>query len=397
VSHIILDEGKCIRCGKCEKTCAFGCIKFFDKYPIISDDCRLCRACIKACPAGALSLPEKKPKADEAGEYAGILVFAEQQDGRVLDVAYELIGKAREFADTLGEEVHAVILGENTREKAKDLIKHGADSVYAYEARQYADYRDDTYTEVLTQLIKKTKPSIFLIGATAVGRILAPRISMRMKTGLTADCTKLEINTETRLLEQTRPAFGGNIMAAITCEKKRPQMATVRPKVMNKPQPDDNRIGRIKDMKYEGKITDRVKLIRKTPEADDVDLSEADIIIVGGRGLERPQAFEMLHELAALTGAVVGATRPPVEEGWISFPHQIGLSGKTVRPKIYIAAGVSGAVQHTTGMESSDYIIAINKDPEAPIMKLADLAITGDLHTIIPELIQKIREKQKKT
>ena len=248
---------------------------------------------------------------------------------------------------------------------------------------------------MITRFVEKIKPSIFLIGATSVGRVLAPRISMRRQTGLTADCTSLEIHPESKLLLQTRPAFGGNIMATITCEKRRPQMATVRAKVFEMPGRDDSRSGKIIGVDAPKEILDRCKLLKKVREGVDEDISDAEIIVVGGRGLERQEGFKLLRDLAKELGGVVGATRQPVEEGWITYGKQIGLSGKTVRPKLYIGCGVSGAVQHTAGMETADYVVAINKDPEAQIFKISDIGIVGDIYSVVPELIEGIRRIRK--
>ncbi len=396
MAEILVDKTKCVGCKKCAGVCPFGCITFFNDYPVIAEDCRLCQQCIKACAFNALSLSGGKLCDVGLDVFSGVMVFAEQRDGKILDVAFELLGKARELATALGEEVFAVLCGHNMQDAAKELVAYGADKVYVFDDERLAVYRGDPYTHVITELVNEVRPSIFLVGATSVGRILAPRITTRMRTGLTADCTYLEVDPKTKLLLQTRPAFGGNIMATIKCETRRPQMSTVRPKVIEMPSRDDKRNGEIIQMDVPEVLLDRVKLLGRVCEGCDVDISEADIIVVGGRGVERKEGFAMLSELANLLGGMVGSTRPPVDEGWISYAHQIGLSGKTVRPKLYIACGVSGSVQHMAGMETSDYIIAINKDPEAPIFKISDLGIVGDLYSIIPELIETLKKQKKK-
>jgi len=395
MAQVTLDKALCRHCRKCISSCPYGCIKFFDDYPVISQECRLCGACIQACPFKALKIESDAKAKEDLTKYRGVMVFAEQRDGIIIEAAYELVGKARRMADELGEEAYAVLLGQCGKDEAQKLIAYGADKVYHFDDRRLTDYRDDPYAQVLCHIVKERKPSILLVAATSIGRILAPRVSMKMWTGLTADCTKLDIDSKTRLLLQTRPAFGGNIMATITCQNSRPQMATVRPKVMDKPGKDLSRRGEIVKMKAPAALLDRVRIVKRVVEKGGADIAEADVIVVGGRGLERKQGFDMLKEFAGLIGGVVGSTRPPVEEGWISYSHQIGLSGKTVRPKVYIACGVSGTVQHTAGMETSDYIIAINKDPEAPIFRIADYGIVADLYSIVPEVIEGLKKAAK--
>ena len=393
MAEIRVDKSKCTGCRICEKACPFNCIQFFDDYPIISRECRLCRVCISACNNKALNLVGGEGQAVDSSQYNGIMVFAEQRRGEVVEVAYELLGKAQEMAKILDEPVTAALLGEGVKDCAKDLISYGADKVYVFDDQRLREFRDDPYVECLCKLIDEQKPSILLIGATAVGRNLAPRISMRKRTGLTADCTSLEIDPETKLLVQTRPAFGGNVMAAITCEKMRPQMATVRGKVMEKMDKDPKRRGEVVHVKTPAKLKDRVKLVQRRGEEETQDIGQSQVIVVGGRGMERREGFTLLKELADAIGASVGATRPPVEEGWISHHQQIGLSGKTVKPKLYISFGVSGTVQHTAGMESSDYIIAVNKDPDAPIFKIADLGVVADTYSILADLIEQLKTK----
>lgn len=389
---IRLDRDRCTGCGICVSACPFGSIRIMDGYPVIMDDCRLCSSCVEACPNQALTMMEGAAPEGPKG-YSGVLTFAEQRRGRIHPVSYELLGIGRELADKLGEPLSSVIIGGGIAEMAEELIARGADRVYVYDDPSLADFRDDPYTTLLVELVREVKPSIFLFGATSIGRSLAPRVAASLKTGLTADCTGLDIDPETRLLVQTRPAFGGNIMATIICPRTRPQMATVRYKVMPEAPRDPNRRGEIKLMKVEASsLPDRVRILEFQPLREEVSITEADVVVSGGKGLGAPEGFRLLEELADLLGGAVGASRPTVDEGWIGYSHQVGLSGRTVRPKLYIACGISGAVQHLAGMKTSEFIIAINKDREAPIFSVASLGVVGDLYEIIPRLIEKIRE-----
>ena len=383
---------KCTGCGICVSSCPFGCINLQDEYPVFSDDCRLCSACVEACPQDAISIREVR-KPFDVSQYRGVLVFAEQRKGVVHPVAYELLGKGKELADQLGDPLYAVLIGNNVCKGAEELAVRGANKVYLYEDPKLADIRDDPYSEVLAELVKEVKPSIFLVGATATGRSLGPKVAAKLRTGLTADCTGLEIDPSTRLLMQTRPAFGGNIMATIICPDRRPQMATVRYKVMLEAKRDQAHRGEIVEKRIDAKrLSDRVKIIDFTPAKEELSIVDADIIVSGGKGIGEAKRFEILGELAQLLGGAVGASRPTVDEGWIEYTHQVGLSGRTVRPKLYMACGISGAVQHQAGMKTSDYIISVNKDKEAPIHSLSTLGVVGDCNEVIPLLIEKIRK-----
>ncbi len=323
-----------------------------------------------------------------------VFVFAEQRDGKVQKVAFELIGKGRELADTLGQKVVAVLLGQDVETQAQILISRGADEVILVEDALLAEYATEPYAKVLNDIIEVFDPEIVLYGATAIGRDLAPRVSARVHTGLTADCTGLDIDDETKNLRMTRPAFGGNIMATILCADFRPQMATVRPGVMKALSPDNQRQGEIikhhvelgeKDMTV--KIREVVKASKKS-----VDITEAKILVSGGRGIGAPEKFDMLRELADVLGGEISSSRANVDAGWIEKERQVGQTGKTVRPDLYIACGISGAIQHLAGMESSEYIIAINKNNTAPIFDAADLGIVGDVHVIIPKLTEALKK-----
>jgi len=310
----------------------------------------------------------------------------------VSPVVYELIGKGRELAKEIGEEVYCVLLGKGVTEKAEDIISYGIDKVFIYDDECLEKFRDDPYSNILIDLLNKVKPSIFLMGGTSIGRSIAPRIASKLKTGLTADCTELEIDLKDKILLQTRPAFGGNIMATITCTNSRPQMATVRYKIMKAAEKIPGYKGEVVNMKFDKeKIRDRVKVKKIEKIEENLNIIEAEIIVSGGNGLGSEKGFELINELAKSLGGGVGASRVAVDKGWISYPHQVGLSGKTVRPRIYIACGISGSAQHLAGMGRSDFIIAINNDPSAPIFNTADIGLAGDLYEIIPELIKKIR------
>ncbi|MEE8569732.1 MAG: FAD-binding protein [Candidatus Bathyarchaeia archaeon] len=382
---------KCTGCGLCVASCPFQCISIVEDKAVISVDCRLCEICVDVCPVKAIEM-EKAERTIDLSEYSGVLVFGEQRRGVISPVVYELVGKGRELADKLDERLECVILGDNMKTQAEDLAEYNVNKVYVFDSTLLADFRDDPYTQFLTSLVKEIKPSIFLIGATSIGRSLAPRLATRLQTGLTADCTGLDIDSEGNLL-QTRPAFGGNVMATILCTNHRPQMATVRYKVMKRAEKQPEYRGEVVFKKTEDVVVDRTRILSVSTESEDVSLAEAQIIVSGGKGLGNPKGFRLIEELANALGGAVGASRLVVDDGWVPFKHQVGLSGKTVRPKLYIACGISGAVQHLAGMQTSDVIVAINKDPSAPIFKVADYGIVGDLYEIIPEIIRFVKEK----
>lgn len=326
-----------------------------------------------------------------------VWVFIEVVRGKIKGVSLELLGQGRKMADDLGEKLVAIIPGNEIEDFAKMAIHYGADEAIVVDQKELKDYSTDGYTKAMCTLIKKYNPAVLLIGATNNGRDLGPRVSSRMQTGLTADCTELGVNSETRLVKWTRPAFGGNLMATILCPDHRPQIGTVRPGVFKKPEEDTGRKGEIIHETVEfGPDEIRTRIVEVITEAGgaDVNLEEAEIIVSGGRGVGGPEGFEVLKELADEIGAQIGASRAAVDSGWISSLHQVGQTGKSVGPKIYIACGISGAIQHVAGMSSSDVIIAINKDPDAPIFNIADYGIVGDLFEIIPELTKRIRSSK---
>ncbi|MBY6759142.1 electron transfer flavoprotein subunit alpha/FixB family protein [Clostridium botulinum] len=327
-------------------------------------------------------------------DFKGVWIFAEQREGKLQKVALELIGKGKELSKKLGVELTAVLLGYNIDDIPRQLIEYGADKVLYVNNPLLKNYTTDGYTKVINDLIEEKKPEILLVGATYIGRDLAPRISSRLGTGLTADCTGLDIDDDTRNLLMTRPAFGGNLMATIICDSNRPQMSTVRPGVFEKLEEDANRDGSIENIKVNLKESDiKIKIKEIVKLAKEIeDIGEAKILVSGGRGLGSPEGFKLLRELANLMGAGVSGSRAVVDNGWIDKAYQVGQTGKTVRPNLYIACGISGAIQHLAGMQDSDYIIAINKDESAPIMKVADLSIVGDYKKILPSMIDEIKK-----
>ena len=381
----------CTGCGVCVDVCPFGAIDMVNGKAVINEACRACGQCVDACPVGAIVMSEAE--AVDLSDYRGVMIYAEQRGGRVHPVSYELLGKAQELAAQLSEPVYVVIVGSGVGAGAEEFVRRGADKVFLYDDPALADFRDDPYTDLLARCCREEKPSIFLIGATSLGRSLGPRVSAKLQTGLTADCTYLDIDTETRLLRQTRPAYGGNIMATIVTPNSRPQMATVRYKMFTEAVKVDHPKGSVVEKTVDvSKVRDRVKVLGFEEAKEQVSISEADLIVSGGLGMGDPKGFELIREMAETLGAAVGASRPTVDEGWIDYRHQVGLSGRTVRPQIYIACGISGAVQHQAGMKTSDIIISINKDPEAPIFKISSLGVVGDLYEVVPRLIEKIKE-----
>ncbi|MBE6063407.1 MAG: electron transfer flavoprotein subunit alpha/FixB family protein [Clostridium butyricum] len=326
-------------------------------------------------------------------DYKGVWVFAEQREGKLQKVSLELLGEGRRQADKLGVKLTALLLGSNIEGLADTLAKHGADEVLVVDDKNLEHYTTDAYTKVICDLANERKPGILFVGATFIGRDLGPRIAARLNTGLTADCTSIDVNVEDGGLLATRPAFGGNLMATIACPNHRPQMATVRPGVFAKVDSDGSNC-KIEKVNVNLTADDvRTKVIETIKTAKDViDISEAKVIVAGGRGVGSKENFAMLEELAGVLGGAVAGSRAAVEKGWIDNAYQVGQTGKTVKPSIYIACGISGAIQHVAGMQDSDMIIAVNKDETAPIMKVADFAIVGDLKKVLPELIAQAKE-----
>lgn len=418
-----LIAGKCIACGaRCQISCPSDAIEMNDKGEpiIIIENCIGCRKCVKVCPSDALEMfltpEEEKLLAElEAGgvveeeaeevdvekakpgveAWKGVWVFVEQSDGKAHPVSWELLGVGRTLANDLGVELSAFILGSQVKALAEEAFGYDADKVYLIDDPLLHHYRTPTYLNGSLSLIKKYKPEIVLMGATGLGRDLAGAVATALKTGLTADCTGLTIDKERRLLEQTRPAFGGNIMATILTETARPQMASVRPHVMPKPEFQPGKKGELVTESFhlpEDEIATRVLEVKSLLTEGSINIAAANIIVSGGRGMLGPENFKMLQDLADLLGGVVGASRSAIDAGWMPHERQVGQTGKTVRPKLYIACAISGAIQHLVGMQDSDYIIAINKDKTAPIFEVAHLGIVGDIFEIIPGVTEKLRQ-----
>ncbi len=387
---------KCNGCTLCVKSCATNAIEVKDKLATITiEACTMCGACVAACRFNAISIDIDKQPTEDLSKYKGVWVFGEQRDGQVAPVVFELINIGRSLADARKTELSVVILGHNLTDAVNDLATYPVDKIYVYEAPELEVYDAERYCRVLTDVTRELKPEIFLAGATTTGRSFMSGVAINLYTGLTADCTGLEIG-EDGLLHQTRPAYGGNIMATILCPYTRPQMATVRHKVF--PTSEKRCEGKAEIINLNPKpnlFTSRSQFIEFIEHVGEkVNLVDADIIVSGGRGLGAPENFSVIRELADELGAAVGASRAAVDAGWIPYAHQVGQTGKTVCPKIYIACGISGAVQHLAGMGSSDTIIAINKDPNAPIFSVADFGFVGDLMEIVPALTKKIRQKR---
>jgi electron transfer flavoprotein alpha subunit len=390
---IVVDINKCTGCEECLSACPSGAIVIKDGKAFINEKCEYCMTCLSMCPEGAImQIEEEKPEEVDIKAYKGVWIFAEQRNGKVAPVAYELLGVGRRLADDLGTSLSAILFGASESE-ARELIRWGADRVYKSSDPIFEKFNDEPYSQLFTSLIKEHGPEIVLAGATPIGRSFIPRVAAKIRTGLTADCTALEIDKDTRNLLQIRPAFGGNIMATILCPNNRPQMATVRPRVMKRGQYDENREGEVINVNSDG-ISSRTKVLNTIKEESGItiNLQEVDIIVSGGRGLGDPKGFGLLEELAQILGGAVGSSRAAVDAGWIPYRHQVGQTGKTVCPKLYFACGISGAVQHLVGMQSSDIIIAINKNEEAPIFNVATYGIVGDLYEIVPLLIKKLKE-----
>ena len=394
---LIVDKEKCIGCGVCEANCPFGAITVEDGCAVVNDRCNLCGACVENCEPQALRIEgAEKSTLVRLDEWSGIWVFAEFRHGVIAPVSFELLGVGRKLADSRGVPLSAVVFGADVESSAGELIAYGADQVYVVDDPRLAQYREDVYGRVLESLIRDQRPEVVLAGATAIGRSFIPQVANAVNAGLTADCTHLAIRPEDGMLLQTRPAFGGNIMATIECPHSRPQMATVRPKVMAPLIPDPERQGEVIRVQVpDAALQSRIEVLESVlSRQDKVNIQEVDILVAGGRGLENEKGFVLLRELAEELGGAVAASRAAVDAGWIPYPHQVGQTGKTVCPKLYIACGISGAIQHAVGMQSSETIVAINRDENAPIFDIATYSLVGDLFEIVPLLTRKIRENR---
>jgi len=383
----------CSGCKRCTRACPYGAIEMKEGKAQVQDRCTSCGACLQVCKEKALQTDAKPREIPDFSDRKGVWVFAEQRDGRLDKVSLELLGKAQELGAALSQSVSAVLLGHGVAGLSETLIAYGAETVYLAEHKALKDFRTNAYTQAIEELVKQYKPNILLIGATHLGRDLAPRVSRRVEVGLTADCTELSIDPKEGILLQTRPAFGGNVMATIANRYSRPQMATVRPGVMEavkKPGAKGKVVPHEISLREETIGTRVLELVREKKKK--ANLSEAKVIIAGGRGVGDAAGFKILEDLAAVLGGEVAGTRVAVEEGWIPADRQVGQTGQSVRPELYVACGISGAIQHRAGMMNSRYIIAVNKDPRAPIFQVADWGIVGDVHEVIPEMIQQFKK-----
>ena len=390
---IKVNTDKCKGCTKCVQLCPQGAISLKDKLAVIGPECNLCNQCLepKFCPFGAFEKVEERSlkKGVDITQYHDVWVFAEQRNGALMSVSVELLGEGKKLANDIGCKLCAIVCGEDTGSLVSELFEYGADVVYCANAPELRTYNTDAYTNVIYKAILKYKPEVVLMGATHIGRDLGPCIAVRCETGLTADCTKLDVDPGDKKLMQTRPAFGGNLMATILCPNHRPQMSTVRPGVMQKPERVAGRSGELVELDVsfnEGDIRMQVLEVVKAMK-EMVSLTDAEIIVSGGAGLGGPDGFKVIKQLADALGGVVGSSRAAVDAGWIDHSHQVGQTGTTVKPKLYIACGISGAIQHLAGMQTSDFIVAINKNEGAPIFEVADYGIVGDLYKVIPAIL----------
>ncbi|MDM7993173.1 MAG: electron transfer flavoprotein subunit alpha [Candidatus Fermentibacter sp.] len=386
----------CTGCGLCTSACPFGALSLVDGTASVSDACTLCGACESSCPFGAILIRRTGTVAEGISGYSGTMVIAESREGAIDHSTLELLGAARAIAEAEGGPVSALLFTSGAGDGPRVLAEHGADVVVVVEDPALGHYLTEPRAAITRRIITGRKPAIVLAAATTTGRDLMPRVAKLLNTGLTADCTSLSFDSEKGCLLQTRPAFGGNIMATIVCEGTRPQMATVRPRVMKALEPDPSRTAEIvRVAPAPGELDSRVRLegFRVLDEGI-ADIAEASVIVSGGRGMKTPENFSLLSEIAGLLGGSVGASRAAVDSGWIPYPHQVGQTGKTVQPRTYLACGISGAVQHRVGMQSSDTIIAVNRDETAPIFQFCSEGFVGDLFEILPALAKEIRRRR---
>ena len=396
--EIKVNKETCTGCNLCKKVCLYDAIEIVDGKAVINENCIFCGACIEVCKLNSIEITGPKEEQKDFSDYSGVCVYLEANGDRIADVGFELVSEGRKLADQLDVKLSAVAVGSSIEKSALEAFQYGLDKLYLIDSPVFSDNLDDIFAKALVQVITRYKPEIFLAGATWFGRTLIPKVAAILKTGLTADCTGLEIDKEKKILLQTRPTFGGNILATIITRNARPQMATVRPHVMEKKKIAQDK-GDYKDrIEYididEKNFKSKYKLLGTEKELNEnINITDYDVIVSGGRGLGGSEKFSMLKELAGLLRGVVGASRAAVDSGWISYPHQVGQTGKTVNPKLYIACGISGAIQHLAGMQTSDIIIAINKDPNAPIFKVANYGIVGDIFEVVPMLIKRLKNK----
>jgi electron transfer flavoprotein alpha subunit len=376
------------------RICPFDALEIKEGFIHINSACKMCKLCIRKGPEGAAEIIEEQIKTIDKAAWKGIAVYVDHEDGDIHPVTLELIGKARELAVKINQPVYCIFIGAGIVDKARELLHYGVETVYVYDHKSFKHFRIDTYTSAFEDFIKNVKPTAILVGATNVGRQLAPRVAARFRTGLTADCTVLDICENTDLV-QIRPAFGGNIMAEIQTPNARPQLSTVRYKVMNAPERNSEEKGRITVCDLSNVVlASDIEVIDVVAKAREKFIENADVLVVAGRGVKSQDDLYMIYELADLLGGEAACTRPLVEMGWFEAKKQIGLSGRTVRPKLVITCGVSGSVQFAAGMNNSEMIVAVNKDDKAPIFKISHYGIVGDLYEVLPRLIAKIKAEK---
>lgn len=394
MTPIRIELTDCIQCGECEAACLYNAI-YMDEYPVIEQDrCLLCRSCIMACPLELITIDEAltDPSSFDEIEAKGIWVMAELQGRSVDPVTFELLGAARSLAETNKEEVGVVLIGNACQGYEKELVAAGADHVYVAESTYLTDKLEEMYADVLVELVRTYRPSVLLIGATHFGRGVSARAASILHTGLTADCIRLEIDHTSKRLLQIRPAFGGNLLATIETPHHRPQMASVRPGVMSGIKPDDTRIGRVTNCSINHLVTNsKVEVLAEEIATACSSPADATVLVAGGKGMQGKENIDLLYQLADLLGGKVAASRAAVEAGWLPYECQVGQTGKTVKPRLYIACGISGQIQHTVGIGNAETIIAINNDPYAPIFGYADYGFVGDVAEILPALIKELQ------
>lgn len=391
MAKLVINQDKIGDINELIKICPFGALEDVNGKVEISASCKMCKLCVKKGPKGAVEYIEEEVTQIDKSKWNGVTVYVDHVEGHIHPVTFELIGKARELAAKVNQKVYCVFIGHNIEDKAEELLHYGVDEVMVYDNEELNHFRIEPYTAAFEDFIKNNKPSVILVGATTVGRSLAPRIAARFRTGLTADCTILDIKENTDLV-QIRPAFGGNIMAQIVTPNSRPQLATVRYKVMVAPERTEEVNGKINICNIDSKkLNSNIKVKEVIKKEKEHSISEAEVIVVAGRAVKAEKDMKMIEDLAEALGGEVAVTRPLIESGWADAKRQVGLSGRTVRPKLIITCGVSGAVQFTAGMNNSDYIFAINKDEKAPIFEVAHYGIVGDIYEVIPTLLEKIK------
>lgn len=388
MAKIVINQDKVTEMKKVLDICPFGAIELNDGKLEIGAGCKMCKICVKTGPKGVFEFVEDEVIKIDKDKWKGIAVYVDHHEGDIHPVTFELIGKAKEMAKKINQPVYCIFVGSNLEGKTDALLSYGVDNVFVYDYKDLKEFKIEPYTACVEDFIKEVKPTILLFGGTTIGRSLAPRLAARFKTGLTADCTILDVQENTDL-DQIRPAFGGNIMAHIHTPNHRPQFATVRYKIFSAPEKVDHPTGKVTLCNIdENKLKSDIEVLEINNKTKEVGIEDAEVIIVGSRAIKKKEDMEILYKLADLLGGQVAGTRPLVESGWIDAKKQIGLSGRTVKPKLIITCGVSGAIQFVAGMNGSECIISINKDEKAPIFDTAHYAIVGDVYDVIPRLIK---------